>query len=252
MRQCARHTLLLVTLLSLATLALAQSSPQVVSEVNVSTPKPGMTAQWETGRKQHSAFHAAQKDTWSILVWQVVTGERTGDYIMASPGHHWKDLEPRDAFNKIDLPDVEKNMGPYTAGTTTTYYVFRDDLSITKPPATPAKMRTTAAYMLIPEHVNDFIDAVKKINAAIQKTNYPAKPSRWYQLANGGDAPTYVLVTDRATWGDMEPPEKKLEDALKEAYGDSGPQVLDQLRRSCRRIVTEMSVFRADLSYIPK
>jgi hypothetical protein len=31
----------------------------------------------------------------------------------------------------------------------------------------------------------------------------------------------------------MEPPEKKLEDALKEAYGDSGPQVLDQLRRSC-------------------
>jgi hypothetical protein len=52
--------------------------------------------------------------------------------------------------------------------------------------------------------------------------------------------------------GDMEPAEKKLEDALKEAYGDSGPQVLDQLRHSCQRIVTEISVYRADLSYIPK
>jgi hypothetical protein len=247
-----RKFALFVTLLLLATSALAQSSPQVVSEVNVAMAKPGMTAQWEAGRKQHSAFHAAQKDTWSILVWEFVTGERTGAYMMSSPGHNWKDLDARDAFNKLDRPDVEKTMGPYTAGGSTAYYVFRDDLSLTKPPSPPAKMRTTATYTLIPEHLNDFLDAVKKINGAIQKTNYPVKPSRWYQLANGGEVPTFVLVTDRASWGDMEPQDKKLEDALKEAYGDSGPQILDQLRRSCHRIVTEMSVFRADLSYMPK
>ncbi len=99
--------------------------------------------------------------------------------------------------------------------------------------------------------MNDFLDAVKKINAAIQKTNYPVKPSHWYSLANGGDAPTFVLVTDLASWSDMEPTEKKLEDALKEARkGDAS--ALEQLRRSCSRIVTEMFVFRADLSYLPK
>jgi len=241
-----------VTLLFLSISALAQSSPQMVSEVHITTAKPGMTAQWESVRKQHSAFHAAQKDTWSILVWEILTGERTGAYMMSSPGHNWKDFDARDAFNKIDAPDVEKNMAPYTAGSAAAYYVFRDDLSQTKPPATPAKMRTSVSYTLIPEHLNDFIDAVKKINAAILKTNYPAKPSRWYVLANGGQAPTFVLITDRASWSDMEPPEKKLEDALKEAYGDSGPQVLDQLRHSCRSIVSEMSVFRADLSYMAK
>ncbi len=245
-----RKFALIATLLLLAASVLAQSSPQVVSEVNISTPKPGMTAQWEAGRKAHSAFHAAQKDTWSVFVWEFTTGERTGSYMMASPGHNWKDFDAREAFNKLDRPDVEKNMGPYTAGGGTAYYVFRDDLSLTKPSAMPAKMRTTAAYSVIPEHVNDFTDAIKKINAAIQKTNYPVKPSRWYQLANGGQVPTYVLVTDRASWADMEPQEKKLEDALKEAYGDSG--ALDQLRRSCNRITTEMSVFRADLSYMPK
>jgi hypothetical protein len=245
-----RKFALIVTLLFLAISVLAQSGPQMVSEVNFSMPKAGMTSQWEAGRKEHSAFHAAQKDTWSILIWEVTTGERSGGYIMASPGHNWKDFDGRDAFNKLDGPNVQKTMGAYTAGGGTFYYVYRDDLSLTKPPATPAKMRTTATYTIIPEHVNDFIDAVKKINAAIQKTNYPAKPSRWYALANGGDAPTFVLVTDRASWGDMEPPEKKLEDALKEAYGDAS--ALDQLRRSCHRIVTEMSVFRADLSYMPK
>jgi hypothetical protein len=211
-----------------------------------------MTAQWEAARKEHSAFHAAQKDTWSILVWEILTGERSGAYLSSSPGHNWKDFDARESFNKIDQPNIEKTMGASTAGSARAYYVFRDDVSLTKPPSPPAKMRTTATYTLIPEHLNDFLDAVKKINAAIQKTNYPAKPSRWYALANGGQAPTFVLVTDRASWGDMEPPEKKLEDALKETYGDSGPQVLDQLRRSCQRIVTEMSVFRADLSYMPK
>jgi hypothetical protein len=247
-----RKFALFVAMLFIAISALAQSSPQMVSEVNVSAPKPGMSAQWEAGRKQHSAFHAAQKDTWSIFVWENLTGEHSGSYVMASPGHNWKDFDAREAFNKLDGPDVEKNITPYAAGGGTAYYVYRDDLSLAKPPATPAKMRTTATYHVIPEHLNDFIDAVKKINSAIQKTNYPVKPSRVYQLANGGDAPMFILVTDRASWSDMEPPEKKLEDALKEAYGDSGPQILDQLRRSCHRIVTEMSVFRADLSYLPK
>jgi hypothetical protein len=247
-----RKLALSVILLFLATSVWAQSSPQVVSEVHITTVKLGLTAQWEAGRKEHSAFHAAQKDTWKIFVWQVVSGERTGAYITSSPGHNWKDFEGRDAFNKIDRPDIDKNLTPHTATTATAYYVFRDELSMTKPPATPAKMRTTTTYTLVPDRLNDFLDAVKKINAAIQKTNYPAKPSRWYSLSNSGEGPTYVLVTDRATWGDMEPAEKKLEDALKEAYGDSGPQVLDQLRHSCQRIVTEISVYRADLSYIPK
>lgn len=244
-----KYALFLVSLL-LSVSALAQMSPQMVSEVNLATPKPGMANQWEAGRKQHSAFHAAQKDTWSILVWQIISGDRTGDYLMSSPGHSWKDFDSREDFNKLDTPNVEKTMGPYTAGTRTSYYIFREDLSLTKPPTTPAKRRTTSIYTLIPGRVNDFIEAVKKINAAIQKTNYPAKPSRWYQLANGGEVPTFVLVSDRAAWGDMEPTEKKLEDALKEAYGDSS--ALDQLRHSCQHISVEMSEFRPDLSYMPK
>jgi hypothetical protein len=170
--------------------------------------------------------------------------------MQATPGHNWKDFDDRAAFNKLDGPDVAKNMEPFSGPTLTAYYVYREDLSLTKVPATLAKMRTTVSYSVYPEHVNDFIESIKKINAALQKTNYPVKPSRWYSLANGGDTPTFVLVTDRATWGDMEPPEKKLEDALKEAYGDSS--ALDTLRKSCRKITSELSVYREDLSYITK
>ena len=229
----------------------AQSSPRMVSEVHITTPNPGMAAQWEAGRKQHSAFHAAQKDTWSIYIWQIVSGERTGSYMAASPGHHWSDFDGRQAFNKTDAPDIAKNLTPYSSSTVS-YYVYRDDLSLTKPPATPAMMRTTTVYTVIPARGNEFTDAVKKINAALQKANYPLKPSRWYSLANGGETPTFVQISDRASWAEMEPPEKALEAALKDAEGDSGPQLLDQLRRSCSKITTELSVYRPDLSYIPK
>lgn len=247
-----RKSALFFVLLCLSVAALAQSSPQVVSQVSIAMPKPGMTTQFEAARKEHSAFHAAQKDTWSIYVWQVISGERTGAYMMASPGHNWKDFDAREAFNKVDIPNIAKTYGAVTEATSNAYYVYRDDLSQTKPPDTPANMRTTATYVVMPEHVTEFTDAIKKINAAMKQTNYPAKPSRWYGLANGGEAPTFVLVTDRASWADMEPAEKKMEDMLKEAYGDSGPQVLDQLRRSCKRITTELSKFRPDLSYVPK
>jgi hypothetical protein len=107
-----RKLALLVTLLFLSISGLAQSTPQVVSEVNITMPKPGMTSQFEAGRKAHSAFHAAQKDTWTILVWEITTGERTGDYMSSSPGHNWKDFDAREAFNKLDGVDVAKNMGP--------------------------------------------------------------------------------------------------------------------------------------------
>jgi hypothetical protein len=208
-----------------------------------------MTAQWEAGRKEHSAFHASQKDTWPVYVWQIMTGERSGSYLSVTPGHHWSDYDARQAFLKKDAPEIAKSMGPSLGSTSMSYFTFREDLSLTKPPATPAMMRTTAYYTVIPEHTNDFIDAVKKINAAIQKTNAPVKPSRVYALTNGGDVPTFVLITDRATWADMEP-QKTTKAILKEAYGDS--QALEQLRRSCSKIVTELSVYRPDLSYIPK
>ena len=246
-----RKLLLCCCLLVVPGSILAQSSSPLISEAILTTPKPGMSAQWEAGRKQHSAFHSAQKDTWPVFVWEIMTGENSGSYLSVIPGHHWSEFDSREAFDKLDATDVEKNLSPTSASSSIRYFAFREDLSLGKPPATPAKMRTSTYYTVIPEHTNDFIAAVKKINAAIQKNNETVRPSRVYSLANGGEVPGFVLITDRASWADMEP-QKTTEAILKDAYGDSGPQVLDQLRRSCSKITTELSVYRPDLSYIPK
>jgi hypothetical protein len=227
--------------------AQAAKPPESVTEVNVSKVKPGMTTQWEQGRKRHSDFHRAQKDTWTVAVYQVLSGDFVGNYVSVQGGRNWKDFDTRADFDKLDAADVAKNMGPYEDPGARSFYVYRPELSRSKEGGTPAKMVTVTHYWLLADHINDFQDAVKAIKAAIEKVNYPAKPSRWYQLANGGDTPHFVLVTERTGWADLEPPAQTLQEAL----GPDGAQALDKLRKSVKRLYTEMLEYRPDLSYVP-
>lgn len=243
-----RKLILSAALLWCATLtAQTAKGPDSVTEVNISVPKPGMLQQWEQGRKRHSDFHRTQKDTWTVLVYQVQSGEHVGNFVSVQPGHSWKDYDGRAAFDKLDAPDVAKNMGPYEEAGPRMFYVFRPDLSRAKEGGPPAKMMTVTHYMLAAEQVREFQDAVKAVNAAIEKASYPAKPGRWYQLANGGDVPHYVLVVDRDSWADMEPPATTMDQAL----GPDGAQALATIRRASKRIYTELVEYRPDLSYVP-
>ena len=136
--------------------------------------------------------------------------------MQATPGHNWKDFDDRASFNKLDGPDVAKNMEPFSGPTLTAYYVYREDLSLTKVPATLAKMRTTVSYSVYPEHVNDFIESIKKINAGLQKTELPDETISLVFIGKWrGHSDVCARSQTEQLGGDMEPPEKKLEDALR-------------------------------------
>ncbi|MGO8970512.1 MAG: hypothetical protein ACLQDQ_13185 [Myxococcaceae bacterium] len=188
--------------------------------LNSQTPKPGMAKQYEAARAKHMGWHKSQKDAWSWYVWEVVSGENSGAYLTGSFGHSWKDLDGRESFDKADLVNVEATMGPSVAHSAVSYWVERADLSRlpSVPGSTPAPFAVVTTYRINPDGVNDFIEGVKKVNDAIMKTNYAVSgPSRWYQLVNGGDVPTYVLVGDRANWAAFQPNDKTLDAMMAEA-----------------------------------
>jgi len=94
---------------------------------------------------------------------------------------------------------------------------------------------------------------LRRSNDGIKKTNYPlAGASRWYQLANGGEGPHFVLVGDRANWGNFRPPtDKTLDSMMEDAYGkEQGTAILSSLRKAIRSIYTEALRYRPDLSYV--
>ncbi|HET9791885.1 MAG TPA: hypothetical protein VFR08_11320 [Candidatus Angelobacter sp.] len=236
-----------------ATLALAQGPPQAarVCEIHTNKPKPGMTQQYEQARIKHMAWHKSQNDAWSWAVWQVLTGEHTGDYIVGTCDHDWKDFDAREKFNAADAANANATTIPFLAEETMAYYELRGDLTTPPSPGPPPPYLTVLHFLLKPDGVPDFTESVKKVTAGMAKTNYPQARRTWYALVNGGRGPEFVLVTERKGVGDLAPPAKTLDAMMQEAYGDQGAVILASLRKAVYSTYSELLQFRADLSYMP-
>jgi hypothetical protein len=216
-------------------------------------PKPGATSQMEQGRQKHMQFHKRQNDTWTWNTWVIETGENTGNYVTSTCGHAWKDFDDWEKrLGKADAADADATMTPFEQSSTDSFYVYRGDLSLAAPSNSPAPMTAVTIFVLHPQTQPAFEDAVKKITAAINKQpDYP-KTSGFLQLANGGEGPTYVLLSERKGWADYAPSGKTLLDVLTDSYGKDGAEaIFKTLRESVAHTFTETATYRADLSYTP-
>ena len=233
-------------------LAVAQQ-PRELVEIHINKVRPGMTRQYEEGRKKHMDWHRQQNDAWSWYTWEILTGEDTGAYVIGTFGHQWSELDGRTKFEAADNADAINRMGKALASEMQCYYRFRADLSPSTPSSEPAPLATVTHFLLNPDGLNDFVESAKKVSEGIKKTNYPMSgASRWYQLVNGGPSPHIVLVGDRANWAAFEPATQKSLDAMmEEAYGkEQGAAILSTLRKAIRSVSTESIRYRPDLSYV--
>jgi hypothetical protein len=238
------------SLLLTSSLGLAQTGPDSVCEVNVSIPKAGAAMDFENARKKHNEFHRSEKDKNTIAVWQITTGQSTGSYLTSVCGLTWKSLDGNDAFDKRDGADIDRTLRPTLADNKRSYYILRPDLSMVPDPGAPPKMISIVHYFVKPSGLSAFTDSIKRINAAMVQSKYPAKPSRWYVLANGGEGPHYVVVGDRNSWADMQGPEQTMADMLKQVYGNDD-KTMQNLRDAVYHTMSELAEFRPDLSYMP-
>ena len=229
----------------------AQGPQGNVCQIFVNKVKRGDAAQYEAARKRHMDWHKKKSDTWEWFTWEVITGEGAGQFIVGSFGHAFKDFDGRDAFEAEDGADAAMNMGPFLEASVQSLYLYRPDLSMAAPSASPAKFSQVTHFYLKAEGVNDFQDGIKKVNEAAKKTSYPVSPM-WYQLFNGGEGPEYVLVSGRNSWAEFQPPDKPLDAMVEEALGKpQGAAVLSGLRKAVRYTRSEALRYRPDLSYLP-
>ena len=250
-----RKTGRLMAALSLSLVPLpasAQAPTGNVAHIFRNSVKAGSQAPYEQGRKKHMEFHRLKGDAWAWFTWETLTGDNTGQYVIGSFGHAWKDFDGRRKFDAEDLVDAAASMGGFEVASTQAYYVFRADLSVAPPPTSaPAPFSQVTHFYLSPEGVNDFMDGIRKVNEGVQKTKYPSNAA-WYQLFNGGEGPEWVLVAARASWAEFAPPEKTLDAMMEEAYGKApGAAALASLRKAIRYTRSEILQYRPDLSYVP-
>lgn len=228
-------------------------SANSVCRIYFQKPKPGMTAQFEQARKQHFQFHKSQNDSWAWHTSVIETGPNTGTYVVSTCGHTWKDFDDWEKkMGKPDMADAMSTMGPTLEDNTNRFFTTRADLSLATSTSTPAPMVAVTIYELQPLATDDFVESIKKISDALRKDQSWPKTSTWLQLANGGEAPSFVVVNERQGWADYASPEKSVRDIVTAAYGkETADSIYKTLRGSIAHVYTETGVSRPDLSYEP-
>jgi hypothetical protein len=89
------RTLLCVTVFALiaALTVVAQPTPTILAALESQKPKNGMVKQYEDGRKQKGAWHKQQNDPQPLYVWETLTGNGTGTYVVGRLNQHWADFD---------------------------------------------------------------------------------------------------------------------------------------------------------------
>jgi hypothetical protein len=251
-----RHQLLSVLgipLFAACSLA-AQQKPGTLAGLEFQKVKNGMVPQYEAGRKQKAAWHKQQNDPQPLMVWEIMSGDNTGTYIVGRVGQHWADMDKPAISDAADLAEFQKIVGIYVESVTTQYYEFQTKIS--NPPSgttMPSKFAEILIFHVRYGKDSDFRSAISRVYDAAQKTKW--QPNfEWYELVNGGQAGTYVLSLPRNNWADFEdkPDVKPFRDMLKEAFGQAeADSITDRIDRSVEKETSEILQFRPDLSYLP-
>lgn len=233
--------------------AAAQNPSGNIASVESQVPKNGMVQQYEQGRKQKADWHKQQNDPQPLYVFETLSGDDTGTYLVGRFGWHWADFDKPAIADKADTEEFNKVVGTYVQSVTDRYYEFLPKLSNADTSmSVPAKFDELVTMRIRRDKTADFRAALGKVAEAVQKTKWPVH-YEFYELVNGGYVGTYVLAEPHASWADFEdnPSLKPFRDMLREGLGPEGDLVYDRLEGCIESEYSEIVQFRQDLSYIP-
>jgi hypothetical protein len=239
--------------LCVACLLGAQEKPATLAALEFQKPKNGMVPQYEAGRKQKAAWHKQQNDPLPLFVWETLSGEDTGTYIVGRLGQHWADLDKPAIPDESDLAEFQKVVGAYVDSVAARYYASMPKVSNPTDSKVPSKFSEIITFHVRYGKEPDFRSAIARVYDATVKTKWPVNYI-WYELASGGATGTFVLVLPHNTWADFEdkPDVKPFRDMLKEAFGqEEADSIVDRIDGSVQKETSVIIQFHPELSYLP-
>lgn len=234
----------------------AQDKPSTITTVETQTPKLGMESQYEAGRKQLAAWRKQMNDPSPLFVFENITGEETGAYLVLTEAKHWADFDKPAVSMQDSVAEYKKVMADANPRVVSRMYEYLGDVSYPGPNGSmsePLKFSEVITFHVKYAKRAQFRGAMTLIHSAAEKAKWPVEFD-WYALESGGTMPTYVLVESHANWADFEdkPEMKPLRDILKDSFGQAeADAVMHNLDDSIETESGNIVVYRPDLSYIP-
>jgi hypothetical protein len=248
-----KHLISASAIALVAACSLAAQEAGNIAALEFQKPKNGMIQQYEAGRKQKAAWHKQQNDPQPLYVWEILSGDDTGTYVVGRFGWHWADFDKPAIPEENDRAEFDKVIGNSVESVIARYYEFLPKISRPMDSKEPSKFGEIVTFQLRYGKSSDFRSAITRVTEAAEKTKWPVN-YEWYTLANGGPTGVYVLAIPHNTWADFEdkPEVKPFRDMLKEAFGQAdADSVVDRIDASVEKETTQVIQFHPELSYLP-
>src|SRR5579859_6587010 len=111
----------------------AQQQPKTLASIIFVTAKNGAEQQFEDGAKKHVAWDKEHNYPFAFYAWEIVSGPRTGQYVVGTFGHDWKDFDGHEALDRESGADVMANIAPATASHSVSYFALMPQISLAIP-----------------------------------------------------------------------------------------------------------------------
>ncbi len=231
----------------------AQAQMNNLARMYFVTATPGHGAQLETAIKEHAQWRKQSGDPWTWMVYQIVSGEHLGDFVIRSGDHSWADFDAYDAgFGTKGGAHWEEHVMPHVASITGTINVV--DTTNVRWPEDQSKINLLAVYTyhLKPGKEQAFTQAVGKIHKAIVEHKYPTYYGfDWTAIGPGGQ--TVSLVLPFENWAAMQGPEEELGAFLVRAMGqEEAMKTFEQFDSTYHASESMVVLLRRDLSVLPQ
>jgi hypothetical protein len=198
----------------------AQEDPIVVSG-GYSKIFKGKEASFEKAVSSHVAeWHGP--DQWSTFAARVMSGSRTGQYLMGTTNHYWKDYADRksikphnDEWKKIVDKHVEEQSGM-------TFYEKRLDASYND---RSAPMWEAVSYYTKPGKRGKMLEILRKGAVASRKVRFKGSTGVYSQISGGDQDGILVVISRMDSMADMALQSPTVRERWVKEYGE---KVFDQ------------------------
>ena len=188
-----KNLVVTVSILILALAVTVGAQPGPIGQNILVKPKAGEEAEWEAAYKEHLKWHEEMNDSWNWVTYQMMSGPRSGQYMIRTGGHDWKDWDELGETQAKDTANYFATAGKHTDSYFTWYDRIHRDLSNLPEGGGPYKVLEFTRVFVKQGMVPDFLAAMGKFHAAVEKTSSPIV----YALAqteNGGSGSNFLFV----------------------------------------------------------
>ena len=235
----------IITLISLCCSVILAQNEQIEMTYYLEA-KPDKVKQLEKGLKDHTdKFHQSAEHL--VHTWEVVAGERTGQYMRNGPTQNWADFDVN-VDHPGDAVHWERSVAPYVKDMSgRVYWRYLPKLSYSK--ATHlAKMFAIWYPRYKPGQWRQHRDALEKVREALEDNDSNARMFVYSKVV-GGQGRMYAICFGMDSWEDMWPDKTNLWDKLEKTFGEGkGTEILNARSSAVEDYHSEVLLFRPELS----